>query len=121
MAEPLDPTQVTVRQQQLRNQPLWIDQEENLGASMTVEQAAQLRDLKARLPLASQTGDRRLLRFLLAREWDVAAAENMLRTNEQWRKEQHADTVLTDWQPPEVCEVIPCMAASSVWFSIGWR
>ncbi|GJQ83375.1 hypothetical protein Trydic_g18157 [Trypoxylus dichotomus] len=45
--------------------------------------------------------DKFLLRWLRARSWDVEAAEKMLRTNLEWRKEWDLDELVKSWQPPE--------------------
>ncbi|GFY58421.1 SEC14-like protein 2 [Trichonephila inaurata madagascariensis] len=41
-------------------------------------------------------------RFLKAREFDVDAAEKMLRKTLQWRKENNVDRITTDYKYPEV-------------------
>ncbi|CAL1279016.1 unnamed protein product [Larinioides sclopetarius] len=41
-------------------------------------------------------------RFAKARDFNVAEAETMLRNHLTWRKEFQIDTILTDYEPPEV-------------------
>ncbi|GFS98173.1 SEC14-like protein 2 [Nephila pilipes] len=44
-------------------------------------------------------------RYLKAREFDVDAAETMLRKSLQWRKENNVDRILTDYKPPEAVDI----------------
>ncbi|KAF8791865.1 SEC14-like protein 2 like protein [Argiope bruennichi] len=41
-------------------------------------------------------------RFAKARDFNIVEAENMLRKHIAWRKELEIDTILTDYEPPEV-------------------
>ncbi|XP_055938621.1 retinal-binding protein-like [Argiope bruennichi] len=41
-------------------------------------------------------------RFAKARDFNIVEAENMLRKHIVWRKELEIDTILTDYEPPEV-------------------
>ncbi|XP_055938033.1 retinal-binding protein-like [Argiope bruennichi] len=41
-------------------------------------------------------------RFAKARDFNITEAETMLRKNIAWRKEMGIDTILTDYEPPEV-------------------
>ncbi|GBN11401.1 hypothetical protein AVEN_70061-1 [Araneus ventricosus] len=41
-------------------------------------------------------------RFAKARDFNVVEAEDMLRKHISWRKEFQIDTILTDYEPPEV-------------------
>ncbi|CAL1291867.1 unnamed protein product [Larinioides sclopetarius] len=44
-------------------------------------------------------------RFLKARDFDIDAAEKMLRQSLKWRKDNNIDKILTDYKPPEVLEI----------------
>ncbi|CAL1296152.1 unnamed protein product [Larinioides sclopetarius] len=43
-------------------------------------------------------------RFLKARDFDVDAAEQMVRQSLQWRKENNVDKILTDYKLPEILQ-----------------
>ncbi|KAJ8339520.1 hypothetical protein SKAU_G00363060 [Synaphobranchus kaupii] len=54
------------------------------------------------LPQLPSQHDHFLLRWLRARSFNVQKAEMMLRKHVEFRKHMNADTITTDWQPPEV-------------------
>jgi len=54
------------------------------------------------LPASSESSDVYLLRWLIAREFDLVKAEKMLRSSLEWRKLYRIDTLLEDFHPPEV-------------------
>lgn len=61
----------------------------------------RIQDILSQLPAQS---DHFLLRWLRARNFNVQKAEAMLRKHLEFRKQMKADTITTEWQPPEVIE-----------------
>uniref|UniRef100_A0A0P5RU89 Cral/trio domain-containing protein n=1 Tax=Daphnia magna TaxID=35525 RepID=A0A0P5RU89_9CRUS len=43
-----------------------------------------------------------LLRWLVARDFDLAKSEKMLRNSMEWRQKNRIDTIIEDWKAPEV-------------------
>ncbi|KAJ8400068.1 hypothetical protein AAFF_G00401070 [Aldrovandia affinis] len=67
------------------------------------EALAQFRErIEDILPHLPSQHDHFLLRWLRARSFNVQKAEAMLRKHVEFRKHMKADTIATDWQPPEV-------------------
>ncbi|XP_029565833.1 SEC14-like protein 2 isoform X2 [Salmo trutta] len=56
------------------------------------------------LPDLPAQHDHYLLRWLRARSFNVQKAEAMLRKHLEFRKHMKADSIITDWRPPEVIE-----------------
>ncbi|XP_051777513.1 SEC14-like lipid binding 8 [Erpetoichthys calabaricus] len=56
------------------------------------------------LPSLPAQHDHFLLRWLRARNFNLQKSEAMLRKHVEFRKYIKADTILTEWQPPEVIE-----------------
>ncbi|TSV94919.1 SEC14-like protein 2 [Bagarius yarrelli] len=56
------------------------------------------------LPQCPSQSDHFLLRWLRARNFNVQKAEAMLRKHLEFRKQLKADTISSDWKPPEVLE-----------------
>ncbi|KIH50888.1 CRAL/TRIO protein, partial [Ancylostoma duodenale] len=52
---------------------------------------------KGKLP-----NDAHLLRFLRARDFDVAKAKDMVHNSIIWRKQHNVDRILQEWSPPSV-------------------
>ncbi|XP_057372019.1 SEC14-like protein 2 [Daphnia carinata] len=68
------------------------------------DQRATLKQLReavkdCKLP---QSDDVYLLRWLVAREFDLAKSEKMLRNSMEWRQKNRVDTITEDWKAPEV-------------------
>ncbi|KAG7480818.1 hypothetical protein MATL_G00060240 [Megalops atlanticus] len=61
----------------------------------------RVQDIIPQLPYQS---DHFLLRWLRARNFNVQKAEAMLRKHLEFRKHMKADTITTDWKPPEAIE-----------------
>ncbi|XP_036383506.1 SEC14-like protein 2 isoform X1 [Megalops cyprinoides] len=61
----------------------------------------RVQDILPQLPYQS---DHFLLRWLRARNFNVQKAEAMLRKHLEFRKHMKADTITTDWKPPEAIE-----------------
>nr|XP_023676456.1 SEC14-like protein 2 isoform X2 [Paramormyrops kingsleyae] len=61
----------------------------------------RLQDVIAQLPAQH---DHFLLRWLRARNFNVQKAEVMLRKHLEFRRQMKADTITTEWRPPEVIE-----------------
>ena len=72
--------------------------------TLTASQASKLEKLKenAQDIWLPKFDDFYMCRWLRAREWDVKKAEKMLRDTMEWRKKNGIDTILEDWEPPEV-------------------
>ncbi|KAK1146123.1 SEC14-like protein 2 isoform X1 [Acipenser oxyrinchus oxyrinchus] len=69
------------------------------------EALAQFREnIQDILPSLPAQHDHFLLRWLRARNFNIQKAEAMLRKHVEFRKHMKADTITTDWQPPEVIE-----------------
>ncbi|XP_018617892.2 SEC14-like protein 2 isoform X1 [Scleropages formosus] len=69
------------------------------------EALAQFRErVQDILPQLPAQHDHFLLRWLRARNFHVQKAEAMLRKHLEFRKHMKADTITTDWRPPEVIE-----------------
>ncbi|XP_036454744.1 SEC14-like protein 2 [Colossoma macropomum] len=69
------------------------------------EALAQFREkIQDVLPQCPSQSDHFLLRWLRARNFNVQKAEAMLRKHLEFRKHMKADTIITDWKPPEVLE-----------------
>ncbi|XP_035292244.1 SEC14-like protein 2 [Anguilla anguilla] len=69
------------------------------------EALAQFRErLQDVLALLPSQNDQYLLRWLRARNFNLAKAEAMLRKHLEFRKHVKADTITTDWKLPEVIE-----------------
>ncbi|KAL4636016.1 SEC14-like protein 2 [Arapaima gigas] len=67
------------------------------------EALAQFRErIQDVLPQLPAQHDHFLLRWLRARNFNVQKAEFMLRKHLEFRKHMKADTITTDWEPPEV-------------------
>ncbi|KAL2092133.1 hypothetical protein ACEWY4_011931 [Coilia grayii] len=76
----------------------------NLSAKQA-EALEQLREkVKDILPQCPSQSDHFLLRWLRARNFNVQKAETMLRKHMEFRKHTNADTITTEWKPPEVIE-----------------
>ncbi|KAL1435879.1 hypothetical protein MTO96_010651 [Rhipicephalus appendiculatus] len=75
-----------------------------LGSLNASQQAAleQFRKAVCDVKRTSDT-DAYLLRWLRARDFDVAKAEKMYRDHLKWRKENGADDILHSYEIPEVC------------------
>ncbi|XP_006640494.2 SEC14-like lipid binding 8 [Lepisosteus oculatus] len=74
-------------------------------SSKQAEALAQFREnIQDILPKLPAQHDHFLLRWLRARNFNVQKAEAMLRKHVEFRKHMKADTITTDWQPPEVIE-----------------
>ncbi|XP_072044042.1 SEC14-like protein 2 [Amphiura filiformis] len=71
---------------------------------LSKEQKEALKKFKVVLKdvLQERHDDKLLLRFLRARDFDLEKSELMFREDVDWRKSMHSDTVLTDWEMPEV-------------------
>ncbi|XP_072043618.1 SEC14-like protein 2 [Amphiura filiformis] len=71
---------------------------------LSKEQKEALKKFKVVLKdvLQERHDDKLLLRFLRAREFDLEKSELMFREDVDWRKSMHSDTLLTDWEMPEV-------------------
>lgn len=71
---------------------------------LTDEQMTALDQLRANVDdiLRPSHDDYFLLRWLRARNFNVAQAEAMLRENLQWRKQYNIDSILDDYEPIEV-------------------
>lgn len=71
---------------------------------LTEQQMTALDELRANVDdiLRPSHDDYFLLRWLRARNFNVAQAEAMLRENLQWRKQNNIDTILDDYEPTEV-------------------
>ncbi|BFZ04428.1 hypothetical protein BsWGS_07467 [Bradybaena similaris] len=72
--------------------------------NLSDKQAATLADFKECLQdvLQSHHDDYFLLRFLRARNFDLNKSEAMLRNHFRWRQQNNIDTILQDFEPPEV-------------------
>ncbi|XP_030647578.1 SEC14-like lipid binding 8 [Chanos chanos] len=69
------------------------------------EALAQFREkVQDILPQCPSQSDHFLLRWLRARNFNVSKAEAMLRKHLEFRKRIKADTITTEWKPPEVIE-----------------
>ncbi|XP_041079631.1 SEC14-like protein 2 [Polyodon spathula] len=69
------------------------------------EALAQFREnIQDILPSLPAQDDHFLLRWLRARNFNIQKAEAMLRKHVEFRKHLKADTITTDWQPPEVID-----------------
>ncbi|XP_052413375.1 SEC14-like protein 2 [Carassius gibelio] len=69
------------------------------------EALAQFREkVKDILPQCPSQSDHFLLRWLRARNFNLQKAEAMLRKHMEFRKHMKVDTILTEWQLPEVIE-----------------
>ncbi|XP_038844628.1 SEC14-like protein 2 isoform X3 [Salvelinus namaycush] len=75
---------------------------------LSPKQAEALEEFRERiqdvLPLLPAQHDHFLLRWLRARNFNVNKSEAMLRKHLDFRKHMKADTITTEWQPPEVIE-----------------
>ncbi|KAK6305992.1 hypothetical protein J4Q44_G00229170 [Coregonus suidteri] len=75
---------------------------------LSPKQAGALEEFRERiqdvLPLLPAHHDHFLLRWLRARNFNVNKSEAMLRKHLDFRKHMKADTITTEWQPPEVIE-----------------
>lgn len=71
---------------------------------LTDQQMSALDELRTNVDdiLRPSHDDYFLLRWLRARNFNVAQAESMLRENLQWRKQNSVDTILEDFEPTEV-------------------
>lgn len=71
---------------------------------LTEQQMTALDELRANVDdiLRPSHDDYFLLRWLRARNFNVAQAEAMLRENLQWRKQNNVDAILDDYEPTEV-------------------
>nr|XP_007973598.2 SEC14-like protein 4 isoform X1 [Chlorocebus sabaeus] len=61
-------------------------------------------NLQNLLPMLPNADDYFLLRWLLARNFDLQKSEDMLRRHMEFRKQQDLDNIVT-WQPPEVIQL----------------
>ncbi|XP_021777152.1 SEC14-like protein 4 isoform X2 [Papio anubis] len=69
------------------------------------EALARFREnLQNLLPMLPNADDYFLLRWLLARNFDLQKSEDMLRRHMEFRKQQDLDNIVT-WQPPEVIQL----------------
>ncbi|KAG9353537.1 hypothetical protein JZ751_011653 [Albula glossodonta] len=69
------------------------------------EALAQFRDrIEDIIPQLPSHQDHFLLRWLRARSFNVLKAETMLRKHVDFRKHMKVDSLVTDWQPPEVIQ-----------------
>ncbi|XP_067084342.1 SEC14-like lipid binding 8 isoform X1 [Osmerus mordax] len=75
---------------------------------LSPKQAEALEQFRERiqdiLPQLPAQHDHFLLRWLRARNFNIQKAEAMLRKHVDFRKQVAADTITTEWQPPEVIE-----------------
>ncbi|KAG5272399.1 hypothetical protein AALO_G00165100 [Alosa alosa] len=75
---------------------------------LSPKQAEVLQEFRERvqdiLPQLPSQSDHYLLRWLRARTFNIEKSENMLRKHVEFRKHMKADTIIEDWQPPEVIE-----------------
>jgi len=69
-------------------------------ASILDEFRAAVKDCK--LPISPDKSDVYLLRWLIAREFDLVKSEKMLRASLAWRKLYKVDDLLKDFKPPQV-------------------
>ncbi|KAK6967844.1 SEC14-like protein 2 [Biomphalaria glabrata] len=72
--------------------------------SLSDKQAAILEEFRQNVSdlLKPHHDDYYLLRWLRARKFDLKKSEAMLRNHFRWREENNVDTILEDFQPPEV-------------------
>ncbi|KAI9561416.1 hypothetical protein GHT06_012373 [Daphnia sinensis] len=62
----------------------------------------QFREAVKDCKLPAQSDDVYLLRWLVARDFDLAKSEKMLRNSMEWRKNNRIDTIIEDFKSPEV-------------------
>lgn len=74
------------------------------GPNLTPAQQATLVKFKAKVKdiIKPTHDDFFLVKWLIARAWDVAKAEKMFREDHEWRQKNDIDNVLTNYVPPEV-------------------
>ncbi|KAM4635020.1 SEC14-like protein 2 isoform 2-T2 [Polymixia lowei] len=75
---------------------------------LTPEQAEILTEFRGRvediLPDLPAQHDHYLLRWLRARSFNIQKTEAMIRKHLEFRRQMKADTIISDWTPPEVIE-----------------
>jgi len=73
--------------------------------NLSCEQQKALDQMRERIKdvATPRCDDRYLLRFLRARQFDVDKSEKKLRATLEFRKRWGADTILEDYQPPQLC------------------
>jgi len=75
-----------------------------MNSLLTEKQARTIQEFRESVAdiLQPHHDDHYLRRWLVARDYDLKKAENMIRCNTEWRKQHKMDTFYEEWKPPEV-------------------